>query len=518
MTFNEVVLPCSKHYTFRGKCSHLLSLGSVYCTDLAKLPLSVSTKSLLWAWVGTKSFDSASYQSRNPRHGIVKLRNAFVTSSRSRWWLGNQPADSQSFSPTGQLPETSDDTGSSVELNLDSVQSIPKSENTRRIHILGAGSIGRFVAHAVAGAPGHPPITLIFRSQRMLQKWKQFGQSIQVVTDGYGESRHKFETEILSEQVPRLVSISTSSVHLDAPLSTNGRSGSAVHSQMPFGSDMIRQLIISIKAPFVVRALSRVAHRLSRDSTILFFPDGMGLVEEVNKKVFPDEKTRPTYISGLNNHTLESSASDAFAVVHAAMGTMALGISPRHSMLEPWKAEDRISLSSPSARYLLHTLTRIPALAAVGFAPTDMFQLQLERLAIRAVVGPLSVIFDCCNGELLHNGTISRVMRLLIAEISLVARSLPELRGVPNVTMRFSPERLEALVVNFCIDTTEGVSPMLKSVRAASSTEIDFLSGYIIRRGEEMGIKCLMNYLIVQIVKGKVTLQANRISGMMPIE
>lgn len=513
-----MILLCSKHYTFRGKCSHLLSLCSLYFTDLAKLPLPVSTQSLLRAWVGTKCFASASYPSRNHKNGTLISKNAFATSLRSCWWLGNQPADNQKFPPTGQLPETSDDIASFVELNLDSDQSTPKSEDTRRIHILGAGSIGRFVAHAIAGASDRPPITLIFRSGRMLQKWKQCGQSIQVVTDGYGESRHKFETEILSDQVPRPIPISIGLDHLDAPLSTEGRPGSTVHSQFPFGSDIIRQLIISIKAPFVVRALSQVAHRLSQDSSILFFPDGMGLLEEVNKKVFPDERTRPTYINGLNNHTLESSASDAFAVVHAAMGTMALGISPRHSMLQPWKAGERISLFSPSARYLLRTLTRIPALAAVGFAPTDMFQLQLERLAIRAVVGPLSVVFDCVNGELLHNTNISRVKRLLIAEISLVARSLPELRGVPNVTMRFSPERLEALVVNFCIDTTETISPMLKNVRAASSTEIDFLSGYIIRRGEEMGIKCLMNYLVVQCVKGKVILQTNRFSGMMPIK
>lgn len=437
------------------------------------------------------------------------MKSAFTTSLRIQWWLGGESAGNENDALAGHLSGNSDDVDSFVALNLEGDVPIPTPENLGRIHILGAGSIGRFVAHAIAGSPDRPPITLLFRSQTMLHEWKKVGRSIEVITDGYGEIRHNFDTEVLSP----------TGIHLlNFPSSTNEQSDSTTYSEQPIASETIHHLIISVKAPLVVKALSRIAHRLSRNSSILFFPDGMGLVEEVNKKVFPDERTRPTYITGLNNHTLQSSNSDVFAVIHAAMGTMALGISPRHSMLEPWKADDKISFSSPSARYLLRTLTRIPALAAVGFAPTDMFQLQLERLAVRAVVGPLCVVFDCSNGELLHNSYITRIIRLLVAEISLVVRSLPELQGVPNVTMRFAPERLEALVVNFCMDTTESVSPMLKSVQAARSTEIDFVSGYIIRRGEEMGIKCLMNYLVAQIVKGKSFLQGSRTRGMLPMK
>lgn len=423
----------------------------------------------------------------------------------------------ENFTPTGQVLGTANDIDSFVALSLESDVPISNTENIRRIHILGAGSLGRFVAHAIAGSPDRPPITLFFRSHGMLNKWKQFGRSIEVVTDGFGEIRHKFDTEVLSGQAPQPVPGSTGS-NLNNPSSADEHSASTAHCERPFDADMIHQLIVSIKAPFVIRALSRIAHRLSRNSSILFFPDGMGLLEELNKQVFPDERTRPTYINGLNSHTLESSASEPFAVIHAAMGTMALGISPRHSMLESWKTSDKISLLSPSARYLLRTLTRIPGLAAVGFAPTDMFQLQLERLAVRAVIGPLSVVFDCCNGELLHNTSITRIIRLLIAEISLVARSLPELRGVPNITIRFAPERLESLVVNYCIDTPQSISPMLKSIQAARYTEIDFVNGYIVRRGEEMGIKCLMNYLVANIVKARGILEANRISGMMPLQ
>ena len=39
-------------------------------------------------------------------------------------------------------------------------------------------------------------------------------------------------------------------------------------------------------------------------------------------------------------------------------------------------------------------------------------------------------------------------------------------------------------------------------------TEIDFINGYIIARGEELGIKCVMNFLIQQLVAGKTFREA----------
>ena len=420
--------------------------------------------------------------------------------------------------------ETADDRDakSLVPSSLGGNLPIPKPEDLRRVHILGAGNTGRFVAHSIAGIPDRPPITMIFRSARMLRKWTKCGQSIEVVTDGYGETRYNFDTEVLPPADTLFPLVSTEPRLIDPSSSINEQSGSTAPAEQlssaSTSSEPIHQLIVSVKAPFVVRALSRVAHRLSRDSTILFFYDGMGLLEEVDKNVFPDESTRPTYVNGLISHHLESPASNSFAVIHAGMGTIALGISPRHSMLESWSKADGISWSSPSARYLIRTLTRTPVLAAVGFSPTEMIQLQIEKLAVKAVIFPLTVVFDCCNGELLHNMSVTRVKRLLLAEISLVARSLPELQGVPNVTLRFSPERLESLVVNVCIDTSANISPMLKLVKAAKLTDIEYLSGYIVRRGEGIGIKCLLNYMILHMVKGKGILHAHRNNVMMPMQ
>jgi len=44
---------------------------------------------------------------------------------------------------------------------------------------------------------------------------------------------------------------------------------------------------------------------------------------------------------------------------------------------------------------------------------------------------------------------------------------------------------------------------MLRDTRKGMKTEIDYLNGYVVKRGEEMGIKCFLNYMITHLVKAK---------------
>ncbi len=264
--------------------------------------------------------------------------------------------------------------------------------------------------------------------------------------------------------------------------------------------EVIYNLIVTVKAPQTLRALQAVAHRLVRSSTILFLQNGMGVVDEVNDKLFPDEEHRPTYMIGVVSHGLYSTKT--FSVFHAGEGTMALGVMPRLPMVERSFPENMRQLA-PSARYLLRTMTRTPVFVAVGFPPTDLLQQQLDKLAVNCIINPLTALLDCNNGVLLSKFSLTRVTRLLLAEISLVLRSLPELKNVPNVNMRFDPQRLERLVFSVANNTAANRSSMLQDTKAGKQTEIDYINGYIVKRGEEMGVYCVMNYMLVHLIKGK---------------
>ncbi|KAJ4357360.1 2-dehydropantoate 2-reductase (Ketopantoate reductase) (KPA reductase) (KPR) [Didymosphaeria variabile] len=404
----------------------------------------------------------------------------------------------------------------------------------RRIHIMGMGNVGYFVAHSLKGIPNAPPVTLIFHSRDRLKQWEESPQRLQCITDGDAERREGYEAELA---IPRLR-------YHGKELGTNtgdpfaaGSSGQAEVSQEPklaYGesSEPISSLILCMKSTQVLSALSSVKHRLHKESVICFLQNGMGTVEEVNKEVFPDVVTRPHYMVGINSHGMHKT-DDPFTVVHAGFGTISLGILPNERDREsaPYAPKTKFAAHSPpqpvepahpanpdpsthspnaaeaaftpNSRYLLRTLLRTPILCAAGFSPPDLLQLQLEKLAVNCIINPLTVMLDARNGSILYNYSLTRVIRLLLSEVSLVIRSLPELKYIPNVQQRFDPGRLETVVVGVANRTRDNISSMLADVRAGRQTEIDYINGWIVKKGEEMGMKCFMNFMLMHMVKGK---------------
>lgn len=442
---------------------------------------------------------------------IVRLRPlARIASCPTTWWSGNMKAGravrkkyltaSHTYVPWSDQqddilvepsePPNTGDVASNPQLQL---ANSSKKSISRRIYMLGLGNVGKFVAHSLAGIPNRPPITLLFHHKNLFRMWDRHGRALELQQYGKSEQREGFDVSLAQ------------SADRQAPARRDE-------------GETIYNLIVSVKGHTTAAALSTIAHRLTSGSTILFLQNGMGIVDEVNEKLFPDADTRPSYMVGLSTYHLH--AAGHFGISKHGVGTMALG-SLSGSWSLPVKFSDPMlrigSQITPSTRYLLRTLTRTPALAAMGLAPIDLFQLQVERLAVQSIIDPLSVMFDCRNGELLDNPAITRVMRLLLSESSLVIRSLPELQHLPNVNLRFSPAKLEYQITSIAKTTASNESAMVQDIKEGKKTEIEWLNGYIVRRGEELGVRCVMNYMLMQMVKGKDRVRMNRETGLVPL-
>lgn len=364
----------------------------------------------------------------------------------------------------------------------------------RRIHVYGVGSVGKLMAHSLRSHTNPPPVTLVFHRPALLNQWNSSPRQIVLESDGHRVARSGFDVELA---VPPHRSHGR---RLDGD-NDDSHDG---HVPTPTSHDPIDNLIVTTKAPVTLSALDSIKHRLGPGSTVCFLQNGMGITDQLNSQIFTDPHTRPNYIQGILTHGLHNPThDDPFFAVHAGHGTIALAALPRG----PVKDQSSASVPfAPTSRYLLRTLTAIPALAAVGFPPLEFLQSQLEKLAVNAVINPLTVMLDAPNGSILYNFAITRTMRLLLAEISLVIRSLPELRALPNIQDRFSPERLETLVVSIADKTRHNISSMLADVRAGRKTEVRWINGYIVRRAEELGMQCVCNYMMMQLVEGKVNM------------
>ena len=368
-------------------------------------------------------------------------------------------------------------------------------EATRRIYMLGVGSVGRLVAHSLSGLPNPPPITLLLRRASDKTDWQRHGESIEIIRHGISEKRQGFEIEMSG-------------------------GGESITSRPWQNRGPIHNLIVTVKAPWTVRLLAPIAKRLTPESTIIFLQGGMGVIDEVNAKVFPDPRSRPHYIQGLLTHSVQTKPQEPFTATHSSFGTMALCYVPEIGFERALVSDAIVSTDSlaSSSRYLLRTLTRTSVLSALGINAADFLPLQLEKLAASAVISPLTALYECTNGELLYNVSTSRMMRLLIAEISLVIRSLPELRSLPNLAHRFSPERIERAVVSIATLRPDIKSLALTDVETGQPTEIDYINGYFVRRGDELGIRCLVNYSVTQLVRAKSHMMTRRLGGILPLE
>lgn len=423
------------------------------------------------------------------------------------WWEPSTPPIEHDFSPEKLDPDN---------ISTDSNEDLP----TRRIHILGTGSIGCLVAHSLVQLPNAPPITLMLHRPEVYGRFQQASRIVRLInkTTDVNDEQTGFDVDVLSGYSNDFPYWEHHPHQVDKNHSLKNTITEA--EKMGDGEVFIYNLIVSVKGPRTRQALQSIKHRVNAKTTILLMQNGLGQIDELNEHVFTDPATRPTYMLGIISHGCY--LTGPFNVVHAGIGTVALGVyrdTDRFPL--PAKGTETIPsnldeaqrkvmfptdtdlYSNISARYLLRTLTRCPTLACAAYPYLDLFQLQLEKLVTNCLLNPLTAIMDVNNGATLSNPPLTRVQRLLLSEIALVLRGLPELEGIPNVRARFSPARLELRFQTVATQTARNSSSMREDMRWMQDTEIDYINGYIVKRGEEQGIKCVLNYMIMQLIKAK---------------
>lgn len=371
----------------------------------------------------------------------------------------------------------------------------PQRAMSKSIYILGNGVVGKFIAHCLLGIPEPPSVTLLLHRPLLMQQWYDEGGTIKLIKDDMVTSKSQLEVE--------------SSAAFDA-LNTHPLSGAGSHSY-----SVIEHLIVTTDGPETVSALSSIKHRLTRYSTVCFIQGGLGIIDLVNSSLFPNPANRPYYMLGAITHDLQSTAS-SFTVWERRPGSLSLCVVPRS---RPGVAQlvRRVNLPwAPAARYLLYTLCRVPELQGRGLLPREFFKMQLERLAINSVLGPLSVVYNCTNDQLLHNYQVSRTMKLLINDISLIIRQLPEISHLRDTDQHFCPERLESIILSVIEKTGNNRTSMLQAVMDGRKTNIDFYNGYLLDRAAELGIGCPSLEMVVSLVKGKQAISSREKTSYIP--
>lgn len=327
----------------------------------------------------------------------------------------------------------------------------------RRIHVLGIGNIGRLFAHSLARISNRPPITLLFHRKSLVQDFKKAGETIEIITNGISNKQSGFDYEVIGAESPE-----------ERP--------SPIHN-----------LILATKATHTLPALSSIKHRLTPQSTILLAQNGFSTTSHFHS-LFPAPSSQPSFLTSVVFHGIYSAAP--FTSIHAGVGFLHL-------------APTSISAASPDRfQYLLSTVLTLPAVNAIEATPRELLIIQLEKLAVNAIINPLTAIFRIHNGELYDYPALEPLIRSVIGETSAVILALPELRDEGRVTReRFGVQALWGLVREKAL-LGKGKSSMLQDVEEGKGeTEIGFINGWIVERGRELGVSVQVNEKVVAMVE-----------------
>ncbi|KAE9370511.1 6-phosphogluconate dehydrogenase C-terminal domain-like protein, partial [Stipitochalara longipes BDJ] len=382
-----------------------------------------------------------------------------------------------------------------------------KVEFSPTIHVLGLGATGKYIAHALASLPNGPPVTLLMHRPLLIQQWHDEGAAIKVLVNGEYhvqtrfniESCAKFERTDSQQQLPRF-------------------GPNLEHSAEPPGT-VIDNLVITTEPSITIAAISSIKHRLRKTSTICFVQEGLGVIERINSTIFPDPRDRPTYVLGRITHDLKSTDRH-FTIVENRIGGLYCSKLPQVvETKEEYFAPviNRTDFSwSLQARHLVGSLIQTPALNTKSLGHKSFFVRQLVKLAVGAVIGPLSVAYDCSNDQLLYNYSASQNIRYLVAEISRIILSFPELARFNKIEDKFNINKLDNIILRSIRKTGNNTSTMLQDVRAGRKTDVDFYNGYLIQRATELGVPCPRNHMLLHLVKGRQARRSREANSYIP--
>jgi 2-dehydropantoate 2-reductase len=227
----------------------------------------------------------------------------------------------------------------------------------------------------------------------------------------------------------------------------------------------IERLLVTTKAYDVVDAVAAVGHRLDRESRVLLLANGMGFARELGERcphldLYLGTTTEGAYRIGPRH------------VRHAGRGTTRIG-QPGRPSAPAWFGEWADSVSRSR------------------WEPDIEGALWL-KLAINCAVNPLTALHRCRNGELQRDPALAGEVDRLCGEIERVGRASG--RGSAAAGLRDAVYRVIR-------DTAGNRSSMLQDVLAGRRTEIDYITGYLVRLAEQRGVDVPHNRELLRRVR-----------------
>ncbi|MDF7660543.1 2-dehydropantoate 2-reductase [Erwiniaceae bacterium L1_54_6] len=222
-------------------------------------------------------------------------------------------------------------------------------------------------------------------------------------------------------------------------------------------------LLVTLKAPQVSPAVKNLQSVLPAHAPVLLLHNGMGTLDELKDLQQP-------LLRGITTH---AAMRDGTVIKHVAQGITHIGPASRES--------EALSDIADILHQALPDVAWHNNIAAACW----------RKLAVNCVINPMTVEHDCQNGAL---RAYPEQIAGLCEEIAWVMEREGHHIAVDN---------LRDIIYDVIDTTAANVSSMLQDVRAQRQTEIDYITGYLLRRARAQGIAVPENTRLYDLIKRK---------------
>lgn len=224
-------------------------------------------------------------------------------------------------------------------------------------------------------------------------------------------------------------------------------------------------LLVCVKAWQVGTALLPLLDKLAPQTILLFIHNGMGALDTLTERL----SDHPLLMATTTHGALKQGAHH---VMHTGQGTTQLGA---------------VNAQGERCDFLVDVLNH--ALPHVLWTDNIRYALW-HKLAINCVINPLTAIENCRNGQL-ANANYRPLLNQLINELVGVMQA----EQVP-----IEPQQLTESIDRVIEATSQNYSSMQQDIAQQRPTEIDFITGYVIKKAAQHGLTVPLNQHLYQQV------------------
>ncbi|WP_417880741.1 ketopantoate reductase family protein [Vibrio sp.] len=227
-------------------------------------------------------------------------------------------------------------------------------------------------------------------------------------------------------------------------------------------------IIITVKSTQVTQAIEPLFNYLSADIPLIFLHNGMGALDQLSEQW----NQHPLFLATTTQAAFKPNSQQ---VKHTGIGQTLIG---------PYRA----TKLTPQLDSIIQELdSALPKVMWHNHINDALWQ----KLAINCVINPMTAIYQCKNGELLQAQYKTEVDNLIneCQQVMQAAGHTPSLN------------ELSTTIKQVMLATGDNFSSMHQDIHHQRTTEIEFITGFLVKQAQRYNIEVPNHQRLFQKVK-----------------